>query len=284
MNNLLLRQKIVACKGVPNLPKQTHRLLRAFDNEDLDHHNLVNIIFDHPAIAARLIALANSVWANPTTPVNSIERACANLGLTVVRSLSIGLALISPFNIAACPAFDIHRFWISSKLVAEGVALLASVLPNKPSPEFVQTLYTGGLLHNLGLICLADLMPKETQQALLYVNSTPDLSVNEALYHLIHTDFCEVGGLLAETWGLPDDLIVIINHHRNTNYQGRYWELSALVGNASVMVSTLSKNQSDLSALNVTDKFGINQSEQQQVFNSLQAKSLKVTKLAGVLF
>lgn len=284
MNKLLLRKKLAGGKGIPNLPKQAHRLLLAFSNDAIEYRDLVKIIEDHPTIAARLIALANSAWASPATPVNSLERACVHLGLTIVRSVSIGLTLISPFNSSACPAFDIRRFWISSKLVADGAVLLASALPAQPQSSFMQTLHTGGLLHNIGLICLADLMPRETHLALLSVNSTPELPVKAALYQTIQTDFCEVGGLLAEAWGLPDDLAAVIRFHCDADYPADHWMLIALVGDAAVMVSALFRNQPEFPALSSAEKLGISQADQQQVFNQLQPLFLEANELARDLF
>lgn len=283
MNNLLLQQ-IVDCKRMPNLPKQAHRLLQAFNKDDIDYRDLTKIIAEQPAIAARLIALANSAWAAPATQVNSLDRACVNLGLTIVRSVSIGLALISPFNTSTCPAFDIRRYWISSKLVADGAVLLTSVLPNQPQSAFMQTLHTGGLLHNLGLICLADLLPKETHQALLSVKSTPELTVNQALYQSMQTDFCEVGGVFAEAWGLPDDLAAIIKFHRDADYQDEHWEHIALIGHAAAMVSALFSNQTELPTFMPVEKLGISQADQHQVFQTMQPLFLETTELAKALF
>jgi len=284
MNNLQLRQKIASGKGVPNLPKQVQRLIQAFNKEDLDYPELATIIAEHPTIAARLIALANSAWAAPATPVNSLDRACVNLGLAVVRSVSIGLALISPFNTLACPAFDIRRFWISSKLVADGAVLLASTMPNSLPPALIQTLHTGGLIHNLGLICLADLMPKEIQQVFVNLHETPDLPVSDALQQSIQTDFCEVGGLFADLWGLPADLTAIIKFHRNTRYQGPYREYIILVGAAADMVSALTKNQAESPPLDTAEVLGISETDQKQVFKTLQPMFLQTTELAKALF
>ena len=284
MNNSHLHQKILDGKRIPSLPKQAHRLLQAFNNEDLDYHKLTKIISDHPNITARLISLANSAWAAPAVPVNSLDRACINLGLKVVRSVSIGLALTAPFKTSACPAFDISRFWISGKLVADCAVLLASNLPNPPEDEYLQILHTGGLLHNLGLICLADLMPDETQQALSNANATPELTVCAALYQLIETDFCEVGGLFAEMWSLPDHLVAIIKFHRVTYQQNSYWESARLVGLSTIMVSALLSNQPQPPALSEEETLGISQADQQQIFASLQTLYIETIELAKALF
>lgn len=284
MNNTLLRQKILDSKRIPILPKEVHHLIKAFNHDDLSYRDLAKIIQMHPVIAARLIALANSAWAAPSVSINSLEQACVNLGLTIVRSVSIGLALISPFNTSACPSFDIRHLWVSSKLVADTAVLLASSKPVQPDHVFLQSLHTGGLLHNLGLICLADLMPKETHQALLKVKTTPLLTVNEALFEILETDFCEIGGFFSEIWKLPEELISIVKHHRDADYHGQYWEPISLVGNSAIMVSALFKNQEALPELALKESLHISQADQQQVFESLQPMFGKTTELAQALF
>jgi len=284
MNAIQLRQKIIDYKRIPSIPNQVHQLLQAFTKDDLSYRELAKIIENHPTIAARLIALANSAWAAPLNPVNSVEKACLNLGFMVVRSVSIGLALISPFNISFCPDFDIRRYWVSSKLVADGAVLLASGMPTQPPHSFLQIVHSGGLLHNLGLLCLADLMPKEMQQALLTVKEAPELTLNETLHQMTDTDFCEVGGLFAETWGLPEDLVAIMKYHRDNHYQGQYREYTLLVGNAALMVSALFRNQETLSPQITLEKLEVSQAYQQQIFDKLQTQFQETSELARVLF
>ncbi|AEG00501.1 HDOD domain-containing protein [Methylomonas methanica] len=284
MNNLLLREKIADSKRIPSLPRQAQQLLQAFNNQDLDYGDLARIISRQPTIAVRLVALANSAWAAPAVPVNSLERACINLGFKVVRSVSIGLALISPFNTWACPAFDIRRFWMSSKLVADASALLASAMPDQPQQAFLQVLYTGGLMHNLGLICLADLMPEETNQALSNLASQPQLTVNQALENTLQTNYCEVGGLFAEIWGLPDDLTAIIKFHRSTDYPENHAELIALISDAAMLVSTLFSDQPELPITLATKKLGIKDTDHQEILENLQPLFLQTNELAKALF
>lgn len=284
MNNTLLSEKIAVSKRIPNLPRQAQHLLQAFNNPDLDYGDLARIISRQPTIAVRLVALANSAWAAPAVPVNSLERACINLGFKVVRSVSIGLALISPFNTLACPAFDIRRFWMSSKLVADASTLLASALPNPPRQAFLQVLYTGGLMHNLGLICLADLLPEQTNQVLSGLTSQPELTVNQALENTLQTNYCEVGGLFAEIWGLPNDLAAIIKFHRSTDYPENYAELIALTSDAALLVGALFSKQPALPATLATTKLGIDDADHQAIFEQLQPLFVQTNELAKALF
>lgn len=283
MDQSLAIKRITDSKRIPNLPNQVKHLLQAFINEDLSLRELAKIINDHPSIAARLIALANSAWAAPTTPVNSVDRACVQLGLTIVRSVSIGLALMSPFRLGSCPAFDLRRFWVSSQLVADGALSLATKLPGPSRDDLLQTAHTGGLLHNFGLLCLADILPRETQQALIKTHNNPELSVNAALSELLGTDFREMGAWLAETWGLPRDLITVMQHYADPNYRDLYWQDTRLVGCAAELVDLVYR-QAPLPETLTEEDLGLTAMAFADVFNQLETALPKVTETAKALF
>jgi HD-like signal output (HDOD) protein len=99
MENTALAHLITNSKRIPTLTIQVRFLFQAFSDDTLGLSGLAKTLKYYPIISARLIGLANSAWFAPAMPINSIERACARLGMDIVRSVSIGLALISPFNV-----------------------------------------------------------------------------------------------------------------------------------------------------------------------------------------
>ncbi|MGR9114213.1 MAG: HDOD domain-containing protein [Gammaproteobacteria bacterium] len=285
MINLDSPRWISDCKRIPSLPHEARHLIVALTNEDIDYLHLAKIIEAHPAIAARLIALANSAWAAPANPVTTIENACIRLGFSIVRSVSIGLAVISPFNVLKCPVFDIQRYWVSCMLVAEGAAQLAAETPLFKQSSLIQrTARTAGILHNVGLLCLAHVMPKETQQALDRVSADPELNVLNALRQTLDTDYCEVGGFVADTWGIPPDLAVPIRHHRDISYQDQFWELSNLVGDAVMMVAATFKNQESVPQCRLRKELLISQDLRTDVFITLREQFDKTSEMAKSLF
>lgn len=284
MKNIALRQRILDSKRTPTLPNQARVLLQAFSNDTLSYQDLATIVANHPPIAARLIALANSAWAAPSQPVDSLEKACLNLGINIVRSVSIGLTLISPFNVSACPSFDLRHFWISSKLVADIAVMLASSMPTEPQPAVLHAIHTEGLLHNLGLLCLADILPKETHHALTRVNSGSEQNVMDTLRVNMGTDYCEIGGLFAEIWGLPPSLVTVIQHHCANNYRGDYWDHTQLIGGAAKMVSAAYKGQQTAPELAMLEPLSIKPDDRQHIFGQLQFLLPATTELANALF
>jgi HD-like signal output (HDOD) protein len=283
MDQSLAVKRITDSKRIPSLPNQVRHLLQAFNNENLGLQDLAKIIEYHPSIAARLIALANSAWSAPAQPISSIDRACIHLGLSVVRGVSIGLALMSPFKLGSCPAFELRRFWVSSQLVADAALLLATRLPDHPGDELLQTVHTGGLLHNFGLLCLADIVPRETQQALTLTRNNPEIGTNAALFELLGTDFREMGAWLAETWGLPLRLIAIMQHYADPNYRDLYWQEARLVGCAAELVAWVCRQESLPETLTFQE-LSLTTMDLAEVFERLTIALPEVTETAKALF
>ena len=213
---------------LPGLPY----LLAALGDEDVDLDVLATAIRCFPTIAGRLVALANSAWVSPKRPVISLLDACAVLGLRMVRCVSFALAVGRPFDPSRCPGFDVERYWCTALLTAEGAALLSQHLGDECHPD---TAHTAGLLHNLGLMWLADSQPTQTATALQVAAADEGFDVAQALYAATGSDYCVAGGRLSEAWQLPDTLTTAIRYHRSPEYRGPHWPLATSCGVAAQM-------------------------------------------------
>lgn len=283
--NPIFLQKFQQTKSLSDLPNGVRHLLNALFDEEIDFFKLTSIITEHPSISARLISLANSVWSAPAMPITTIENACNRLGIAVVRNVSIALSISSPFNPSRCPSFDIERFWTTCILVSEGAGLLLSVLPkNQFSSEIQKTTQTAGIIHNIGLLWLAENMAQETEQALQAVMNDSSLSLNQALNEFSGTDYCEVGFILAQYWDIPEILLTAIRYHQKSNYEDQFWEVSHVVGSAAIMVKTILAGEEDFSQIDFLEKYNIERSNQEDVFNKLVAKLDRTRELAKTLF
>ena len=187
---------------VPVLPPGAPFLLEALHDDDLSFTAIARAIERVPSVAARLLALANSAWSSPASPVTSIEVACARLGLRVVRTASIALAVSQPFNPARCPAFIAATFWTTALLNAEAASWLAQQF----LPPAQSTVRTAGLLANLGLVWLAEALPAETALALDTADRIAPGSTDRCLAERCGLGYVEAGTLLAEAWRLPENL------------------------------------------------------------------------------
>lgn len=284
MENNPVAEHIAHHLRIPVLPNSALQLIKALTSEDIGFRELSNVVNQHPSIAARLLALANSAWAAPVVPVLTVENACSRLGLNVVRSVSLGLAVIAPFNTANCPAFDLKRFWASSMLVAEGSGLLAAgVSGYEKNSMFHQTAQTAGLLHNLGLLCLADVMPKETHEAFQAV-SHDHLTIMDALRLKAKTDYCEIGSLVGNAWGLPKVFVVAMGHHHEAAYHEEFWQVSTLVGCVVRAVQHLFDGLEILPDEPRLTELAVDPQYYSEVYEKLGAKLNKFQSMANDLF
>lgn len=285
MTNPALPNQFADLKGLPSLPHDVHQVVRALSDDNLDYAKLANILSAHATISSRLIALANSAWFNNSSePVTSLERTCLKLGLNIVRGVGIGLAVMKPFNVRSCQSFNIKRYWISTMLVAHGASRLAEDIKAEPTTDYLaQTVHTAGILHNIGLLCMADMAPAETHRALYFKQLHTEVDLNQALRKVLHTDYCDLGAHLTRLWGIPEALVTAIQYHRDSAYSGAYWQHAALVGAAAQMVGSLFDNL-DTWPPGLCNKLKISATRQAEVFAELETEFQKTKELAKVLF
>lgn len=263
-----------------------HILMRSLADENLSYQQIAKVIQCYPEITARLIFLANSSWSAPITPITNIDQACARLGTSIVKSVSIAISIASSFDTRKCALFDTVQFWSTSMLVADGSYALASKLPNhKILPDFERTAQTAGILHNLGLLWLADNLPTETNEAFrVMADESSNFSLSELLKQFTETDYCEIGGWLAEQLKLPEALSIAMKHHLNPEYQELSWETSLLVGEAAKMASALHNQIDELPTNNRLEILGIDSTNQKYIYQQLSNNFEKTCNLAKALF
>jgi len=281
-----LQQKLSEPVQLPSIAKDIHVLMQALADDNLSYLQLAEVIKHYPEITARILFLANSPWSAPITPINSVEQACSRLGVSIVKSISIAISISSAFDTRNCPLFDTVHFWTSSMLVAEGAGILASKLPpSLVSIELEHTAQTAGVLHNLGLLWLADNAPTEINTALkMLAESPPTLSLNQTLKKSIAVDYCEVGAWIAKQLAFPEVLICAMEYHLTPDYQDSSWEIALIIGVAANMVSELQQQSEEITSNSRLEALGVDSGTQQLVFQQLSKNFKKTQQLAKTLF
>lgn len=257
-------------------------LLKKLADDEVGFDELVLTLEQFPSVTARLLAVANSAWCAPRAPVTSLQSACTQLGLALIRSISISVAVSAPFDTRQCPLFDTVRFWYSSLLVAEGAELLAARAEGGAATE-PRAVHTVGLLHNIGLLWLADKLPDYVTRACDMASRGDATSVDDALRQMIGLGVGGVGSLLLEAWGLPSLLATAIRHHRDPEYALDGWQSAALLGGAADMVRALRHGLDCPAALPGLDRLAVSARARQRVFERLREKSDRVQAAANAL-
>ena len=267
---------------LPSLPAGAPYLLKSLTNETIDFVELASVVEKFPGIAGKLISLVNSAWSAPVSEVTSLEATCSRLGLGVVRSTSIALAISAPFNPVKCPSFDLEYYWCSVLLTAEAASRLVAKSSSKHEFE-PATARAAGLLHNLGLLWLVDRLPGEVDQALIMIKNDQAESLQQALAQVLGFDQAQAGGYLGNSWALPESLVSAMTHYSKTDYQGSQCELVATVGLAARVVSAVLKEESCFEQDIRLSSLGITEENLNNVFDQLNGQLVKTRDIAKVL-
>lgn len=194
--------KLVVSGELPVLAANTAELLTILTDRDSDMGDVANSIENHATIVAKIVSLANSSWSMPVTPVSALDQACSRLGLDIVRTLSIALTVGRSFSVSRCENFNPVHFWMSSIVTAN----LASSLAEEQGLD-VGAARTAGLVHNVGLLWLADGLAEDTNAALLTASHQPDRSLDKLLDSHCGIGYREASRQLLTHWNMPEELI-----------------------------------------------------------------------------
>lgn len=229
------RFRIQELPHLPPLAPVAQELLRELNREEIDIGRLARAIELDPGLTARLIGVANSAYFSQREPIYDLSTAIIRvLGLNLVKSLSLGIALSAPFDTHACPTFPLDRYWC--------LAIHTSTLASQLAPQAHledgagEYLFLGGLLHNLGELVLAHCFPKQVCEILRQAEASPTLALDDLQRNIIGFSASEAGVLLGHKWHLPGKILHVVGHHHNHQYRAEDWRTVCLIGYCSRLV------------------------------------------------
>lgn len=214
---------------LPVLSPNAQQILRDCEDPRIDLERLAITLGESPAIAARLLGLANAPYYGMGEQVYALRRAIQRLGLVTVRAISVGLIFSGMFDGSACRHFRADRFWMSAVLTAHLANQFAREVPAELAMPR-DALYMAGLLHNIGLLALASLYPQAMEEVLAACGSDEPPPLQAKLHEHLGIDHHLAGEWLGEAWQLPVALRRVIRHHADPDYAGEHWPLVLLTG------------------------------------------------------
>lgn len=159
-----------------------------------------------PALAARVLKVANSPFYGRAGQIGTVRHAVALLGLTAVRSIAAAGCLDRLTPARGGPAFDGRRFRRHSL----AVALATRALARHQGLPIEAEAYMAGLLHDVGVLVLMRAMPEATSR---FDRAAAPPEGLDAEYAQLGATHVQAGQLLAEAWQLPGWLVQALAQH-----------------------------------------------------------------------
>ena len=198
MTPSLFEQLKIAGK-LPSARGVALKVSRLCQSETVPLAELARIIQGDPALAGKIIKLANANNPRKFRPIGSINIDTLLLvGVHSIRQVVFGFALVGAFRKGESRQFDFDRYWSLSVAMGSVAQTVASLTPLAPAGE----LFICGLLSRVGTLCLATGCPTEYDALLLECaqSGTPLL---EAEQRAFGSDHRALGQALLADWGIP---------------------------------------------------------------------------------
>ncbi len=178
--------------GLPTLPNVASRLSVMLADEAMDMKEMVRLIKSDPAIAAKLVKVANSALYQAQNPVDSCKGAILRIGLDITRLLVMRLAMS---NLFTCRRVHYQARMEALWQHSVEIAAISNVLAHLTTGLNPEKAFLIGLLHDVGALVVIS-----------YANKYPNrLSEPEDLERAIQCLRARVGEEVMKMWCFGTD-------------------------------------------------------------------------------
>jgi len=212
-------KKLEMNEDLPTLPVVMTKLIDAINDEKSSAADLTKIMENDPAMSARVLKLANSAFYGLRFKVDNLKRAIVVLGFETVRMLALSTTILDLFTAKKQLAFNPEDFWVHSLGAGKSAQIISTKIKTEIIPE---TMFTAGLLHDIGKYCLA-LTMKEEYKSIVEKSRDKKVPLYKMEKENLSITYCDVNNWLAQKWNLPDTLSApLTNHNQPENSLNKY--------------------------------------------------------------
>jgi HD-like signal output (HDOD) protein len=224
---------------LPVLPGPAARAIALANDENSRLRDIARLVEQDPALASAILKAANSSLFSIGRPISNLHQAVVNLGLRQCQHLMISLGMHGLFRHVPAPARKpCTLLWQHAFLTA----ILARALNQALAAGFQGEEFSAGLLHDLGRIVMACVLPEGFARAdPLDFHEGPDLLRHEQ--HALGSDHCFIGAWYGAHNRLPHPLVRVIRDHHDPAVRGEHTLLIQLVAAADHLANHLARGE-----------------------------------------
>jgi HD-like signal output (HDOD) protein len=186
------------------------RLLALYGEEKYSMGELVRILESDPAIASRLLRLANSAYYGFHRQVSTIQRAVIIVGQVTVQAVALAASLAEAWEGRTVPS-QAEDLWVHAYQCGMGCRYLAQRLPASPWRSPGDALFLTGLLHDVGKLLFLAQSPEAYVADLTAAERREDLLARER--DRFGQDHAEAGGDALDSWSFPPCMAAAVRYH-----------------------------------------------------------------------
>jgi HD-like signal output (HDOD) protein len=207
---------------LPPFPQVAIRILQLANNENVQLHQLCDLIATDPAFAGEVLTIANSLLYAPRFPASTIMQAVSVLGANHLQGmcLTVGVRAYLGKTLSLPAMRDLWRHNLACALIADQLAAMG--------PIDKAIAYSSGILHDIGRFALGVIQPKE-YSTMLTTHCGTAVSMLERERELFGWNHCEAGIHLIASWKLPSGFDPIVSEHHEPRPGSASWGMEDLI-------------------------------------------------------
>ncbi len=219
--NALLAEPV----ALPSLPRAVALLMSELAHDEPNLRRLNQFFGTDPALAARLLELANSATFQRPRQIAGIPEALALLGAAQLRTLVSSATLGTTSR--SVPGVNMQQFWRYSLNTAKLSRSLAGIVHQNQIAA-----YTAGLLHALGELVI-HLAAPDKAHAVDTLVAPFDLRRAKIEQRIFGYSYAHVTAALARRWQLPEVVVDALQHQIAPFDNNAYEPLAGVIHLAS---------------------------------------------------
>ncbi len=207
-----------AVNSLPTLPDTAIRLIELAKNDDYSVAEVESVVKSDPALAVRVLKVANSPFYGFLGRISSIEHATSLLGINELKNIFVASAMANYF------ADGSQRGYLLMKRVRDHsvkTGLVARMIGEKFNEADVSEFFLIGLIHDIGMVVFAKHAKEDFFNIVSdeFVETEETIRLEKETFGASHS---ETGALVLENWRFPFSIVYpVLYHHEpwlDTNY------------------------------------------------------------------
>ena len=212
---------------IPSFPDVAVRVRKVLADENCSATQIARVVSAEPAMAAKLLQMANSAALNPNgSKITELKSAIARIGLSNVRSASLAYAMEQIKNAKELAPLrkPLHDLWERSVKVAA----MSYVVARSWTKVNADQAMLAGLMHGMGRVYILTRAVKH-----------PALFADPTAYHQIVRDWnAQVAKAVLESWEISADIVDAVENYETLDRAGTgEADLTDVLTIANVLVS-----------------------------------------------
>ncbi|KZN50759.1 HDOD domain-containing protein [Pseudoalteromonas luteoviolacea] len=197
---------------LPTLPEVAVRVRQAADDPEVNLLQMADVISHDPALAARMIKVANSGFMGRSIKVNTLNQAVTRIGLRQIKNIATAMAMEQLFvsNNKLIKTYMDKAWQKTLKVACQAISTMEFYLRlNKHTSLNKDTITLASLVFNIGVLPI-----------LTEAEKHPEVFANPSfLAHAIQKLAGRIGGAIMREWGFTDDFVEVAESWANPNYK-----------------------------------------------------------------